>query len=361
MVEFVVRVPEDTAPQQPLFLAGDGPALGDWSARGVALDRWNDGTSHATVDLPAGFRGRFLVTGGRWREVESDGHGPEMPARELHVTGPLTVEARVHAWGRASVCYHPDFVSNFLPRTHTLAVWLPPGYYHDPARRFSVLYMNDGQNLFDPETAFAGNAWFADDIAEREVRARRVEPLIIVGVSNTPDRLAEYGPQHAGDRAHDYGRFLVEEVKPFIDATYRTLPGADHTGIGGSSMGGLIALYLCQWYPTVFGRCAAMSPSLWWDHEYFLRNVMAAPLWLDRCRVWVDMGTREGNTEAGRRTMVRRLRRLARRFVRHGLRSDDQFHAEEIAGGEHNEAAWGARFDRVLRFLFGVSPVGTPS
>lgn len=358
MVEFVVRVPDGTPPEHPLFLAGDGPALGDWSARGVALERWGDGTYHAAVDLPVGFRGRFLVTGGRWRQVEANGHGPEMPPRELHVTGSLTVEIRVQAWGRRSVCYHPDFPSNFLPHTHTLTVWLPPGYYHDPARRFPVLYLNDGQNLFDPETAFAGNAWFADDIAEREVRAGRVEPLILVGVANTPDRLQEYGPRQDGDLAHNYGRFLVEEVKPFIDAEFRTRQDADHTGIGGSSMGGLIALYLCQWYPDVFRRCAALSPALWWDDESFLRNVMVDPEWLRRCRVWVDAGTREGDTEAAMQGMVRRVRRLVRRFQRLGLREGEQFVVEVIAGGLHNEAAWSARFDRVLRFLFRAEHTG---
>jgi predicted alpha/beta superfamily hydrolase len=356
MVDFVVRVPESTPPEQPLFLTGDGPALGDWSARGVALARHDDGTCRARVDLPAGFLGRFLVTGGRWRQVESDGNSPEMEPRELHVTGPMTVDARVAAWGRASVSYHTDFASQFLPHRRTLAVWLPPGYYRDPDRRFPGLYLNDGQNLFDPETAFAGNAWFADDVAEREIRAGRVEPLILVGVANTPDRLREYGPLQAGDMAHDYGRFLVEEVKPFVDAEFRTLPDPEHTGIGGSSMGGLIALHLCQWYPHVFGRCAAMSPALWWGGGYFLRNVLFAPEWLDRCRVWADTGTREGNTEAGMRAMVRRVRRLRHLFERHGMREGEQFHVEVIKGGLHNEAAWSARFDRVLRFLFGTHP-----
>src|SRR5205814_1751320 len=107
--------------------------------------------------------------------------------------------------------------------------------------------------------------------------------------------LREYGPLRPGrkptdDLSREYGRFLVEEVKPFIDAEFRTLPDAEHTGIGGSSMGGLIALHLCQWYPNVFRRCAAMSPALWWDREYFLRNVSVSPEWLDHCRVWVDTG-----------------------------------------------------------------------
>jgi predicted alpha/beta superfamily hydrolase len=353
MVEFVVRVPQVTSPSQPVFLAGDAPALGEWSAAGVRLEQWEDGTHRARLDLPIGLRGQFLVTLGRWREAEANGRGRELPPREFHVTGPLAVEADVAGWGRESVRYHLDFASQFLQHPRTLAVWLPPGYDLDPERRYPVLYMQDGQNLFDAETAFAGNPWWADEVAEREVRAGRVRPLIIVGVANTADRLSEYGPRRPGkegDQSRDYGRFLVEEVKPFIDATYRTLRDPAHTGVGGSSMGGLISLHLGQWYPEVFGRCAAMSPALWWDREYFLRNVAASPEWLERCRVWLDMGTREGATEAGMEAMVRRARRLARQLARRGPR--DQLHFEVIEDGLHNEAAWGGRFDRVLRFLF---------
>ena len=205
--------------------------------------------------------------------------------------------------------------------------------------------MHDGQNLFDPHTAFAGNPWYADEVAERAVRAGRVPPLIIVGVANTPDRLDEYGPrrEHAGDRdpARDYGRLLVEEVKPFIDATYRTRPEPEHTGVGGSSMGGLISLHLCRWYPAVFGRCAAMSPSLWWDREYFLRTA-AESEWPDRCRVWLDVGERESSSPAGSAATMARTRRLADLFARQGLRSGEHFRYTEVPGGEHNEGSWGA-------------------
>jgi predicted alpha/beta superfamily hydrolase len=357
MVDFVVRVPANTPSDRRAYLAGDGPVLGDWSAVGVPLDQWHDGTYRVRLNPPPGFRGRFLVTLGRWREAESDGHGHELFPRELRADGPLTVEAEVRGWDQTSIEYHTDFPSQFLPHRRTISVWLPPGYGLEPHRRFPVFYMHDGQNLFDAHTAFAGVPWGADEVAEREVRADRVPPIIIVGVANTPDRLQEYGPRRdepdgAPDTARAYGRFLVDEVKPFIDSMYRTRPEAGYTGVGGSSMGGLISLCLCRWYPDVFGKCAALSPSLWWDRESFLQTVTVAPSWRDRGRIWLDVGDREGGTRAGSAATMGRVRRLAHLLARQGLREGEQFRHVEVPGGTHNEASWGGRFDQVLRYLF---------
>ncbi|MDY3557988.1 alpha/beta hydrolase-fold protein [Gemmata sp. JC673] len=355
MVEFVVRVPESTPPWRRAFLAGDGP-LGDWSAAGVPLDPWGDGTLRARLDLPDGFRGRFLVTLGRWRDAENDGRGHEFFPREVRADGPPVVEAHVNGWDQSSVDYHHDFRSRFLPHPRTVSVWLPPGYGAERDRRYPVFYLHDGQNLFDAHTAFGGVPWGADEVAEREVRAGRVPPVILVGVANTPDRLREYGPVRCGPRreqdlSRGYGRLLVEEVKPFIDATYRTQPGPAHTGVGGSSMGGLISLHLCKWYPGVFGKCAAVSPSLWWDREYFLRNVSVSRGWLGGCRVWLDVGEHESPSRLGRAATMRRTRRLAALLARYGAPA----RYTEVPGGGHNEASWGARFDRILQFLFAPS------
>jgi predicted alpha/beta superfamily hydrolase len=360
MLEFVVRLPEITSTNQRAFLAGDGPCLGDWCAAAVPLEPLADGTRRAWLDLPSGFRGRFLVTLGRWRDVEGDGRGHERSMRELSGGDSGSIDVEVSGWGRTSIRYHHDFPSRFLPHPRTLSVWLPPGYDLEPERHFPVLYMHDGQNLFDAHTAFAGNPWYADEVAERVVLKGEVEPFIMVGVANTVDRLREYGPRQSGqnheeDWSSEYGRFLVEEVKPFIDGSYRTLHGPEQTGVGGSSMGGLISLHLCKSYPDTFGKCAAMSPSLWWDRECFLQNVHSSPQWLEHCRVWLDMGTREGASEAGMQAMVGRARRLAEKFSRMGRREGRDYRLFVAEDGLHNEAAWGGRFDQVLRFLFGKS------
>lgn len=354
IVEFVVRVPDVTPDWLPVCLAGDGPALRQWSADGFALERWDDGTRRARVPFEAGSRVRYLVTLGRWRTVECGEDGRERPPRELTAGSPTTIEVHVAGWGRDSVRYHHDFPSEHLAHPRSLIVHRPPGYDLEPDRRYPVFYLQDGQNLFDDDTAFGGHAWHCDETAERLARTGEVPPVILVGIGNTPDRLREYGAKRTGrgDRSRAFGRFLVREAKPFIDATYRTLPGREHTAVGGSSMGGLIALNLCKWYPGVFGMCGAMSPSLWWDGESFLRDIGSKAGWLTTCKVWLDMGGREGNTRATQRAGLQRARRLAESLRGFGLETAGRLRFVEDPIGGHDERAWAARFGDVLRFLF---------
>ena len=357
MVEFVVRVPDFTPPWQRVFLAGDGPVFGHWSSQAVELFRWDDGAYHAHLQLPDGARLRYLLSVGRWRDAEADAEGRELPPRQLTVSGNAWVEAHVRSWGRNSLRYHTDFESMHLPRARTVTVYLPPGYDLEPERRYPVFYMHDGQNLFDADTAFGGVPWGCDEVAERVVRNGEAAPAIIVGVANTHDRIREYGPrrsvlQRDDDFSADYGRFLVEEVKPFIDGRYRTRPGREHTAVGGSSLGGLISLHLSKWYPGVFGMCAALSPSLWWDGEGFLRDIDRKLGWLNTVKVWLDFGDDEGHTRATRRVGAGRVQRLADAMRGYGLEKTNRLSYTLVPGGRHNEASWGGRFDQVLKFLF---------
>jgi predicted alpha/beta superfamily hydrolase len=260
-----------------------------------------------------------------------------------------------------SVVYHPDFPSEHLGNTRPLAVYLPPAYGDDPDRRYPVLYLQDGQNLFDPSTAFGGVPWQADETAERLIRAGTIEPIIIVGVANTDRRIEEYGPKavrrRTPGREFPYARFLVDEVKPFIDRAYATKPERKHTAVGGSSLGGLISLFLAYSRPDVFGKCVALSPSVWWERDLILRLYREHPKGLRQTRFWLDTGTHEGSSTRGHREQVRRCRLLAEALAAAGLHRGRDFKYLEVPGGEHNEHAWGARFDQVLAFLFKRKPL----
>jgi predicted alpha/beta superfamily hydrolase len=252
---------------------------------------------------------------------------------------------------------HYSFGSGSLAAKRNISVYLPPNYHAESEQKFPVLYMQDGQNLFDPETSFAGVAWQADETAQQLILKKKIEPLMIVAIDNTPDRLDEYTPVRSrgrgaqgGGRADEYGKMLIEELKPFIDTTYRTLPQREFTGIGGASLGGLFALHMGFTRPDVFGRTAAMSPSAWWAGGFILREAAALPERLP-VRIWLDMGKREGRYFlAQTRTLQDILRSKGWQKNRRAALAD--FRYFEAPKARHDEFFWGARFDKVLKFLY---------
>ena len=232
---------------------------------------------------------------------------------------------------------------------HEVLVYLPPGYDSTQQRRFPVLYMQDGQNLFDPETSYMkGNYWHLGETADELVETRAIEPLIIVGIYNAGvRRIDEYTPaidtRLGGGHADDYGRMIVEELKPSIDAQYRTDP--QNSGMGGSSLGGLVSLYLGLRYPAIFSRLAVMSPSVWWRNREILKTVAALGHKPD-LRIWLDIGSRESSTS------VPDARALRDRLLKKGWQPGKDLAYMEAEGAEHTESAWSQRTGPMLRFLF---------
>lgn len=243
------------------------------------------------------------------------------------------------------------FHSSVLPDDRQVCVYLPEQYLSEPGRSFPVLYLQDGQNLFDPRTSYIPNrTWRAGSTADWTNQEARAEPLILVGIANTGlRRMAEYTPTRdlrmGGGEGPMYGRLLVEELKPFVDRTYRTLPGRATTGLGGSSLGGLISLYLGLEHREVFSRLAVLSPSIWWDRRSIL-NRMAGVRPSPELRIWLDIGTGEGAHH------VRDTELLARMLTTQGWQPGDDLKLKVVPGAFHDEDAWADRFGEVLSFLF---------
>ena len=245
---------------------------------------------------------------------------------------------------------HP-FHSEILPDDRKVSVYLPPQYLEQEDRHFPVFYLHDGQNLFDGRTSYiAGKTWNAHTTADRLTAAGEIEPVILVGVANTGlRRMAEYTPMRdykmGGGEGQSYGRLLMEELKPWIDRSYRTRPSAEDTALGGSSLGGLISLYLGFEHPEAFGKIAVMSPSLWWDHRSIF-TVINERETTPKLRIWLDIGTAEGARH------VRDAELLKRLLVERGWEIGVDLAYEEAEGAVHDELAWSNRFGEVLRFLF---------
>jgi enterochelin esterase-like enzyme len=252
---------------------------------------------------------------------------------------------------------HAGFTSRFLYGEREITVYVPPGYEQEQGRAYPLLLLQDGQNLFDPETAFIrGRTWRVAEQADAAIEAGEVEPLIIAGVANAGERrLAEYTPTRdwklGGGEARLYGEMLIRELLPFLHERYRLLQGAEQTGLGGSSLGGLVSLWLGLQHPEIFGKLAVLSPSVWWNHRYIVRYVdEVAPGLPQGPRIWLDAGDQEG-----RRTLAD-AELLHRRLQAHGWREGVDLHFEIARDGRHDEAAWAERVRPMLRFLFPVEP-----
>jgi enterochelin esterase-like enzyme len=252
-----------------------------------------------------------------------------------------------------------EFHSRFFRNTRFLRVWLPPEYDNpeNSLKRYPVFYLNDGQNLFEPSTSFAGVEWQVDETAERLIREGRVPPMIIVGIDNAgKERIREYMPHRSLNpmmlrlEGNRYPNFLLKEVMPFVARNYRIASGPANTGLGGSSLGGLICLYTAARHPGWFGRLLIESPSLWASNRQMIKDSRTVKRWPER--IFLATGTAEAGREDRDRSVVDDVRELAGIFRRAGL-DDRRLKLVIEEGGTHQESAWARRFPDALLFLFG--------
>jgi predicted alpha/beta superfamily hydrolase len=232
----------------------------------------------------------------------------------------------------------PDVFSPSLKNSRTVAVYLPPSHEHSQ-KRYPVLYMHDGQNLFDAATSFAGTSWGVG--ATMDMLSGEGIEAIVVGIWNTPQRHHEYTPFGAAGQktAEAYLEFVFKTVKPMIDAWFRTRRTRDATGMMGSSLGGLISTYAFFRYPRRLGFFGALSPAYWpvngAIYEYVKKT--AAP----SGRAYLDNGAAENSAK-----------RMVNFLTMHkGFERDNDLMWVEDANGHHDEASWARRLPAALRFL----------
>lgn len=306
-------------------------------------------------------------------EAPQDADGPGS-------SGPLTT-ARLRFAAHAGSRYLrlQNWTSNALSTPRDLFLWLPEAYQAEPDRHFPILLLHDGQNLFDGDLSYVkGQTWQCGTTADFVFAQGLAEPTILVGIGNTGrERMAEYTPtpdtRLGGGKGPLYSSLLTDELLPTLRRDLRLLDGPEHTGIAGSSLGGLISLAIALREPEVFGKVGVLSPSVWWDRRTILDDVRSLPDHLP-LRIWLDMGTAEGQIH------VRDADLLAHLLERKGWHMDSRstppqqnglrrassiferprqpkletadMHYERVPYGLHNEAAWAARFGQVLQFLF---------
>lgn len=236
------------------------------------------------------------------------------------------------------------FASPQLHNSRSLRIFLPASYSENSAKRYPVLYMHDGQNLFDAKTAAYGVEWGIDETINRLVATGVMEEVIVVGIDNTPDRIPEYTPccdaKYGGGKLDAYGAFVVDTVKPYIDKTYRTLPNKENTAIMGSSLGALASIGIAQKYPDLFSRAGAMSGSFWWNDK----SLITKPQPRVAVKFYLDAGTRDdglADTTLMRDALVKQGYQLNRDLL---------FYAAD--GATHNEKSWAQRVEKPLTWFF---------
>ena len=373
-VELYVTVPAETPENAIVYVTGSQRAAGNWKPDVIKLHRLDDGRWHIKLELPKGGTLEYKLTLGSWAEVEKGASGREIANRTVALDANKQVEATVKSWAKGQargtrnhtltgdIKFHTSFGSKYLTLARDVLVWLPSGYEEaaNAQNRYAVLYMHDGQNLFDAATSAVGIEWRADETARGLISTGKIEPIIIVGICNTSARMTEYTygamPRPTGKSGEDYLRFIVEELKPFIDSTYRTQSDRKHTAVAGASLGGLISLYIASARPDVFSMAGVLSPSLFCNDGRAIKDVAAWAPNIKDMKYWIDMGTLEGRKNPGERVIsgMEYCRSLVEAFRKAGLVEGRNYKYVEVPNGQHNEYYWSVRFDRVLLYFFGT-------
>ncbi|MEM9929944.1 MAG: alpha/beta hydrolase-fold protein [Bacteroidota bacterium] len=350
----LITAPED---DRPVFIAG---SFNDWKIASpdyqmIAGDQ--AGTYTFTFDLPDYLTHiEYKYARGGWECVELGPYGESTDNHQRALADDWSEPDRVANWANAGLHYSEGLLPHIVVineafeipeaiRTRRVAALLPHNYY-ETDRRYPVLYLQDGQNLYDDHAPYG--SWGVDkQLASMSGRGQG--DFIVVAIDHADDqRISEFTPSFKtelgrGD-GQEYCRFLAKTLKPYIDGHFRTLPQARHTGIGGSSLGGLISIYAGMLYPETYDRLMVFSPSLWVTPN--LPHQLKEFTWRFRGKIYLYGGEAESST------MVPNMHRLQEGIESQAAPGQVEFRLEVDPHGQHNEARWGKEFPKAIEWLF---------
>ena len=356
-ITFIIdSLPDYTPPEEMLFIAGD---FNGWNPGSPAYVMEKNQEGNWNITLGAETEGtviQFKFTRGDWGKVEKGVNGEEIGNRVFTFGNDSTVHCIIYNWadfggsGESTAAENVSIMDeNFempqLNRTRRIWIYLPPDY-DESSKNYPVLYMHDGQNLFDMQTSYAGE-WEVDETLNN-LATQGYEVPIVIGIDNGGvERIAEYtpwvNPSYNSGQGKEYIDFIVETLKPYIDANYRTLPDQNNTGIMGSSLGGLISHYGSVKNQDIFGKAGIFSPSYWFSDSIWAFTNEAGKQ--NPMRFYQIMGQLEGNQA------VANMLKMDTALKAVGF-TNDEIISKVIAGGEHNEKLWREQFEEAYLWLF---------
>ncbi|MDD2197385.1 MAG: alpha/beta hydrolase-fold protein [Bacteroidales bacterium] len=357
-VTFIIKsLPEDTPKGSSFFMAGTN---NKWIPNEQDQEFKYDNMGRLSLTLysvPDTLE--YKICRGNWTAVEVDSTGEDIPNRIYADSLGKTIVLNIHHWrdrllpkqlvstASSNVFFTPTSIEiPQLNRRRTVRVYFPPNY--SSSQGFPVIYMFDGQNAFDKSTAFS-NEWRIDETLDSLHHTRAFGAIVVAIYHGEDERINEYTPwpnqEKIGGDGPKMAKFIVKNLKPYIDKHYRTLPDADNTMIIGSSLGGLMALYTALEYPSVFSKVGVFSPSLWWSDEIFKQIEKHKKK--NYQKIYLLAGGQEDNK------MASNLKKAKRMLKETGFSDDNELMLKICEDGRHSEWFWAREFPHAVRWLFG--------